>query len=203
MKAPTTWSPGRTADTFATMARPLAAFYFDFIDPLSYLVELELDRVVGPSDERVVRIGLEIRPPPTPLTNIDDPVIASRWEVGWAVAGDLGLSLSPPRLVPWSRKAHELHLYAASRDLGPTVRAAIFAAYFLGGRDIGRIDVLVEVGRSAGLDVTETKAVLDVDGFEADVTTARDLAAEAGVTDPPVLLLEAARLARGLDRSDL
>jgi len=185
------------------MSRPPAAFYFDFIDPLSYLVGLELDSIVGPTDERVARIGFEIRPPPTPLTDIDDPALASRWDVGRAVAADLGLSLSPPRLVPWSRKAHELHLYAASHDLGPDVRAAVFDAYFVAGHDIGRIDVLVEVGCSAGLDVTETKVVLDVDRFEAGVTVARDAAASAGVTDAPVLLLGPARLEGFHNRSTL
>ena len=185
------------------MSRPGATFYFDFIDPISYLVELELDSVVGPTDERVARIGFEIRPPPAPLTDIDDPAIAPRWHVGRAVAGALGLSLSPPRLVPWSRKAHELHLYAASHDLGPNVRAAVFDAYFVGGHDIGRIDVLVEVGRSAGLDVTETKAVLDVDRFQRDVTAARELAASAGVADTPVLVLGAARLEGFHNRSIL
>jgi predicted DsbA family dithiol-disulfide isomerase len=185
------------------MSNPPAAFYFDFIDPLSYLFEIELGSVVGPTDERVARIGFEIRPPPTPLTDIDDPAIASRWDVGRVVADELGLSLSPPRLVPWSRKAHELHLYAASRDLGPNIRAAVFDAYFVAGHDIGRIDVLVEVGRSAGLDVTETKAVLDVDRFEADVTAARDRAASAGVGDAPVLVLGAARLEGFHNRSTL
>ena len=185
------------------MSRLPAAYYFDFIDPLSYLVGLELDSIVGPTDERVARIGFEIRPPPTPLLDIDDPALASRWDVGRAVAWELGLSLSPPRLVPWSRKAHELHLHAASHDLGPNVRAAIFDAYFLGGRDIGRVDVLVEVGRSAGLDVTETKAVLDVDRFEADVTAARDAAVSVGISDAPVLLLGAARLEGFHNRSTL
>ena len=180
-----------------------AAFYFDFIDPLSYLLEIELEAVVGPTDERVARIGFEIRPPPAPLTDIDDPAIASRWDVARAVAEELGLSLSPPRLVPWSRKAHELHLYAASRDLGPNIRAAVFDAYFVGGCDIGRIDVLVEVARSAGLDVTETKAVLDVDRFEAELTAARDRAASADVVDAPVLVLGSARLEGFHNRSTL
>ncbi len=185
------------------MLRPRATFYFDFIDPLSYVAGLELDSVIGPTDERVEWIGFEIRPPPTPLTEIDDPALASRWEVGRAVAGQLGLSLSPPRLVPWSRKAHELHLHAASHDLGPSVRAAVFDAYFVAGQDIGRIDVLVEVGSSAGLDVTETKAVLDVDRFEANVRAARDAAASAAVADAPVLLLGATRLEGFHKRSTL
>ena len=139
------------------MSGPHAAFYFDFIDPLSYLVEHELSTIDVSAKQvakQVTRIPFEVRPPPISLTEIEDPALASRWEVGRKVASDLGLRLSPPRLVPWSRKAHELHLYAASRGLGAVVRAGVFEAYFVGGQDIGRVDVLVEIGHAAGLDAT-------------------------------------------------
>lgn len=179
------------------------AFYFDFIDPLSYLVEHELRTLGGTIDEGVARVPFEVRPPPIPLTEVEDPALASRWEVGRARALDLSLRLAPPRLVPWSRKAHELHLFAVSLGLGPAVRAAVFEAYFERGQDIGRIDVLVGIGRGAGLDATETKAVLDVDRFEQEVLAAREAAVSLGVDDAPVLLLGASRLQGFHNRSTL
>ena len=185
------------------MPNPRPAFYFDFIDPLSYLVEHELGTLDGTIDARVTRVPFEVRPPPIPLTDVEDPALAPRWEVGRSVALGLGLSLSAPRLVPWSRKAHELHLHAASRGLGATVRAGVFEAYFVRGQDIGRVDVLVAIGRAAGLDVTETKAVLDVDRFEKEVVAARGAAASLGIGDAPVLLLGASRLEGFHNRSTL
>jgi predicted DsbA family dithiol-disulfide isomerase len=80
--------------------------------------------------------------------------------------------------------------------VGDAVRTAIFGAYFGAGQDIGRVDVLVAIGVGAGLDPTETKAVLDVDRHEADVTAQRREAEASGVTDVP-RLWDGTRLAEG------
>jgi predicted DsbA family dithiol-disulfide isomerase len=176
------------------MAEEVTRFYFDFVDPLSYLLELEIHFLGGDVSNRIERIGLELRPPPTRLTLIDDPALAPRWKRAREVADTLGVELTPPKLVPWSRKALELHLHAYEYDLAGVVRREIFEGYFVRGVDIGRIDVLVEIARSAGLDATEAKAVLDVDRFQAQVFSAREAAALAGVVQPPVIARGAARL---------
>jgi predicted DsbA family dithiol-disulfide isomerase len=98
--------------------------------------------------------------------------------------------------VPWTRKAHELHAFASARDLGDRVRAAIFEAYFDAGRDIGRVDVLVDVAAAAGIDRTEAKAVLDVDRHGAEVAAVRAEAVELGVDDVPTVRVDG-RLERG------
>ncbi len=186
------------------MADPRARFYFDFVDPLSYLLELELEAAEQTLAVRVERVPFELRPPPTPLTDIRDASWGGRWEEARRLAADLDLPLDPPRLVPWSRKAHELHIFAsATHDMGAAVRHAIFDAYCARGRDIGRIDELVEIGRSVGLDHTETKAVLDVDRYEQDVVSARGAAEGIGVTIVPVIAV-GGRLVEGFrNRADL
>lgn len=169
-----------------------ARIWFDFVDPLSYLLSRELSA----SDTRVVWTGFELRPPPVPLTAVDDPFWAERWRAVAALAERTGVELQPPRLVPWTRKAHELHALASARGLDDRIRTAIFEAYFAGGRDIGRVDVLVELATEAGIDRTEAKAILDVDRHEADVTAARTEAEALGVTDVPTVLIDD-RLERG------
>ena len=52
----------------------------------------------------------------------------------------------------------------------------------------GRIDVLVDIAHSLGLDLTESKAVLDVDRYEADLARIHRQATEAGVTSAPGLV---------------
>ena len=169
--------------------------YFDFIDPLSYLLARELKVVLGgrnsgdSSDSVEVRwTPFELRPPPTPLTTSDDPTLAARWDQARALEVEAGSWFRPGQLVPWTRKAHELLLHAATADLQDAVRMAVFDCWLLEGRDIGRVDVLVELARNVGLDITETKAVLDVDRFEADVAAARAAALSNSVTDTPVLV---------------
>ena len=186
------------------MTEPLLRVYFDFVDPLSYVASRLLEPLGGePLGAKVEWVGFELRPPPEPLTTTDDPIWSSRREAAKARAEELGLLLKPPALVPWTRKAHELHTLAAEQGEADAVRAAVFDAYFAAGRDIGRVDVLVEIGAAAGLDRTETKAVLDVDRHEADVASARREAREAGVSDVPSLSV-GGRLPEGFpDLADL
>ena len=155
--------------------------YFDFVDPLSYVAS----RALGGVGEMAEWVGFELLPAPAPLTAGNDPFWVARRRAAGQAAERLGLELAPPALVPWSRKAHELHLYATEHGRGAEIRAAVFDAFFREGRDIGRVDVLVELAGAVGLDRTETKAVLDVDRHEADVTAARAEAQKAGVTDVP------------------
>jgi predicted DsbA family dithiol-disulfide isomerase len=171
-----------------------ATLYFDFVDPLSYLLELELGALEASGVTAPERRAFELRPPPTPLVLVDDEALADRWSLAGEIAPELGVDFAPPRLVPWSRKAHELHLLAAAHDLEAVVRRSIFEAYLLRGLDIGRVDVLVDLGRAAGLDRTDTKAVLDVDRHEADVATARAEAERLGVETAPLLVRESVRL---------
>jgi predicted DsbA family dithiol-disulfide isomerase len=168
------------------MTPPPVRIWFDFVDPLSFLLSREL----AASGARVAWAGFELRPPPAPLTTAADPLWAERWREATARAERAGVELRPPRLVPWTRKAHELHTFAAARDLADPVRASIFEAYFLDGRDIGRVDVLVDVAVAAGIDRTEAKAVLDVDRHEADVSAARAEAEALGVDDVPTVFVD-------------
>jgi predicted DsbA family dithiol-disulfide isomerase len=167
----------------------IVRIYFDFIDPLSRVASHVLRQgaaAAGAGPPTIIEwIGFELRPPPTPLTTVDDPFWEARLRAARPLAEEYGLGLAPPRLVPWSRKAHELHTLAGERGVGAAVRADLFEAYFGRSSDIGRVDVLVEVAAAAGLDRTETKAVLDVDRHEGDVLAVRAEAERMGVADVP------------------
>jgi predicted DsbA family dithiol-disulfide isomerase len=178
-----------TARNMVASIRMANTFYFDFVDPLSYLQDIELASLAATSS--IERVGFELAPPPTPLTAIDD----ERWQRRYAEAHTLpaaaGLALAPPPLVPWTRKAHELHLLAREQGRGDEVRRAIFEAYFGRGEDIGRVDRLIEVAARLGFDRTAVKAALDVDRYDDEVATARRSAAEAGVVDTPSIAFPA------------
>lgn len=178
-------------------------FFFDFVDPLSYLADRELTAAEEASGVRIERIGFELRPPPAPLTGVDDPIWSDRWLDARRVAEELGVALAPPWLVPWSRKAHELHLLAAEHDRAGSVRTSLFEAYFTHGRDIGRIDELVKIAGDAGLDRTETKAALDVDRLREEVAGGRLIADALGVDDVPVLMVGDALVEGFPNRQDL
>lgn len=168
--------------------------YFDFVDPLSYLVARELIGLAEAdmAEAAVVWLPFELRPPPTPLTTSNDPSLADRWRQGRAEASRLGIELAPAELVPWTRKAHELMMHAGPRS--DALRMRIWEAYLVEGKDIGRVDVLVGLARDAGLDATETKAVLDVDRYEADVVELRGDALAADIRDAPTIVSGSRRI---------
>jgi len=176
------------------MTTPSLRFFFDFIDPLSYLTAGEFASLEGGTPPGIAWVALELRPPPTPLITISDPSLAERWALARVQAEGSGIDLRPPELVPWTRKAHELTLFAESKGMADVVRMRIFESYLLEGTDIGRIDVLVEIGRKAGLDATETQAVLDVDRFEDAVVLARADARAHGILDAPAIVAGERRL---------
>jgi predicted DsbA family dithiol-disulfide isomerase len=169
--------------------------YFDYVDPLCYLLEAELaDALSERGAVEVTRVPSEVRPPPGPLLDPHGPWWATRWKAAKAVAGAKGLVLAEPPLLPWTRKAHELVLHARHHGLGAQAHAAVFEAIFGRGQDIGRVDVLVELARDLGLDATEAKAVLDVDRYGGEVATLGTRAAEAGVSEIPALVRDSRTL---------
>lgn len=182
---------------YGDLSRPMSnpppishpVLYFDFVDPVSYLLELEVKATEAELGIRVTRFGVEINPPPYPLGAPDDELWAPRWTEATRIAGVLGRDLPRPPLVPWSRKAHELveHANETAEDRVAELRESIFRAYFDEGRDIGRVDVLVALAHAVGMDRTETKAVLDVDRFGDAVARRRDEAVGAGLRVIPTL----------------
>jgi len=182
---------------------PPATLYFDFVDPLSFLMDREISEAEASSGIHVRRIGIEINPPPLPLAESGDPLWAERWSRAAALADGLDLALERPSIVPWSRKAHELVWHAEEHGAADEIRSAVFRAFFLEGLDIGRVDVLVSLAGRAGLDVTETKAVLDVDRFSASVSDRRDEVVASGVDAVPSLVAGARSLQGFHNRASL
>jgi predicted DsbA family dithiol-disulfide isomerase len=162
--------------------------YYDFIDPLSWLMAGECARLNEPSGS-VRHLPFELRPPPTPLTTVQDSTLSERWRIARTMAEKLDVRFRPAPLVPWTRKAHELVLYGATEGVA-TLRMRLFEAYLFEGRDIGRVDVLVDLGREAGLDRTATKAALDVDRFQEELVALRLEALDRGIRTVPSLRLD-------------
>lgn len=164
-------------------------FYLDYMDPGSFLMDGRL-RVLERELELVVeRLPWEVVPPPGALLDPTDPSWTGYWESMAAEGAADGLELTRPALVPWTRKAHELGLLAREKGCFDKVHQAVFRAFHMEGRDIGRVDVLVSLGRDAGLDLTETKAVLDIDRLAPDLEAVRAEGKSLGVRGVPSLVL--------------
>ena len=66
--------------------------------------------------------------------------------------------------------------------------AALYAAYFGEDRDIGRIDVLVAIGRGLGLDRSALKVALDIDQYTDAVAAEQREALRRGLRGVPAVV---------------
>ncbi|HEU4886114.1 MAG TPA: DsbA family protein [Longimicrobium sp.] len=176
------------------MAAVPVVVFSDFACPFSYVTEAALRRMQSAGEVEATHLAWELYPAPAPIPPID----AGEWMAALRpLADELGIALRVPAPVR-TRKAHEAAAFAASKGVGPAMREALFAAHFAEGRDIGRIDVLVEIGTALGLDASELKVVLDVDAFAARIAAEQDAARRAGVQGVPTLVVGTGDEARWL-----
>ena len=163
-------------------------FFFDYVDPVSFLIERRLAALENEVPVGVDRAPFELCPPPQ---NLIDPAAASwrtRWHAVRAEAEAVRVSLAVPRFVPWTRKAHEFALLAREQERFDPVHRALFEAFHLEGRDLGRVDVLLQIAVHYGMDLTRTKVALDVDRYTPAVERTRAEAERLGIPGVPALL---------------
>ena len=167
------------------MAAVPVVVFSDFTCPFSHVTEAALRRLQDEGLAAPRYAAFELFPAPAPLgTPSPDDVRAAL-----PLAEALGIALRLPPSSPRTRKTHEAAKLAEQKGAGRAMRETIFAAYFGEGRDVGRIDVLVELGAALGLDATELKVVLDVDTFSAAVDADRALATRLGIAAVPALVV--------------
>jgi predicted DsbA family dithiol-disulfide isomerase len=93
-----------------------------------------------------------------------------------------------------SRLAQELGLWAESKNGGDEFHLAVFKAYFVDGRNIARIPVLVELATSAGLPGDEAEEVLATRSFSAAVDSDWGLSRRKEITAVPTSVMNQDRL---------
>ena len=164
----------------------LVTIFSDFTCPFSYLTEVGLRRVVQARERiEVVYRALELYPEPAG----NAVPTGAEWETAAGLADLLGLVLRSPAFTPRTRKAHEAARFAAHRGIGDAMRDAIYSAYWADERDIGRIDVLMELVEALGVDPVELKIALDIDQFEAEVARDIEVARRLRVPGAPTIFI--------------
>jgi len=96
------------------------------------------------------------------------------------VASELGLVLGERKKTYNSRLAQELGKWAELNGKGDPFHEAVFRAYFVDGKNIGRVDELVAIAESIGLPEKAARSVLELRTFkeavDADWSRSRALA---------------------------
>ncbi len=165
--------------------------YSDYVCPFSCLAEAALTRLRAEGEVETEYRAYELRPAPVPLPDPAAPWLARHWrDTILPLAAALGVGMRQPEVQPRSRKAHEMAKLAAEHGRFQPVHDALFRAFFAEGRDIGRIDVLVEIGVEAGLDREELGVGLGVDRWAERVVEEEREALEREIGGVPTFLVD-------------
>lgn len=104
------------------------------------------------------------------------------------------------RVSPNTLDAHRLIRWSYSTGLQDALVEALFAAFFLEGRNIGETDVLVDIAEAVGMDATLVRTLLDNgadrDAVEKEVQMARDL----GIGGVPCFIIANAFAVQGAQK---
>ena len=102
----------------------------------------------------------------------------------------LAFDMAAMTVSPNTLDAHRLVHWAAEAGLQDAMKEALLKAFFVEARDVGDIDVLVEIAEAVGLSSETVRARLatdeDVARIEADIAEARQI----GVTGVPCFIID-------------
>ena len=87
-----------------------------------------------------------------------------------------------------SRLAQELGKWADTQPGGEAIHDALFRAYFVDGKNIGDVDVLIDIGRGVGLDEAKAREVLAQRTFKAAIDADWAKSRAYGVTGVPTFV---------------
>ncbi len=104
------------------------------------------------------------------------------------VADELGLPLGERKKTYNSRLAQELAKWAESKGKGDSFHDAVFRAYFVDGKNIGKVDELTALAKSIGLPEKETRSILESRSFRAAVDADWSHCGEMGITAVPTFV---------------
>lgn len=167
----------------------------DYVCPFCYLELPVLDAVAAEfgNQVQIQWRAFELRPDPVPTLDPAGDYLRSTWaRAVYPMAAERGMRLALPPVQPRSRLALEAAEQARSLGKFDAMHRAIFQAFFEHGRDIGRIDVLLEIGATAGLAGDSLRAALQTNQHTAHVLQDERLAEQIGVSGVPMMVLSAA-----------
>ncbi len=87
-----------------------------------------------------------------------------------------------------SRLAQELGAWAETQPGGEAIHDALYKAYFVDGKNVGDIDVLLEIAQSVGLPADGAREVLEQRSFEKVVDADWAKSRDYGVTGVPTFV---------------
>lgn len=106
------------------------------------------------------------------------------------VARELGLPLGERTKTYNSRLAQELAKWAESNGKGDEFHKAVFEAYFIAGKNIGKVGELILLAQSLGLPDEEARQVLELRTYKEAVDSDWSRCHALGITAVPTFVMD-------------
>ena len=106
------------------------------------------------------------------------------------VARELGLPFSERKMTYNSRLAQELAKWAESKGVGEEFHRAVFRAYYVETKNIGKGDELLRLATSVGLPQEEAKGVLEQRPYREAVDADWSRCYDFGITAIPTFVID-------------
>ncbi len=106
------------------------------------------------------------------------------------VADELGLPWGTRNKTYNSRLAQELAKWAEKEGKGDEFHLAVFRAYFVDGKNIGKSEVLSDVAKTVGLAEKDARKILEARTFKEAVDSDWARSRELGITAVPTFVID-------------
>lgn len=116
----------------------------------------------------------------------------------YPLAERLGMTMKLPPVQPRSRLAHEAAHWARTQKRFDDYNATVFRAFFEGGEDIGRRDVLAALAEAIGLRGADLQEALDSRRFESSVIDDERTAQSLGLRGVPAFVADRSAMLSGV-----
>lgn len=132
--------------------------YSDYVCPFCLLAKAPLDEVLQSEefgDLEIEWMPFELRPFPTPTLRPEDPYLPQIWAQSvYPMAETFGVEIKLPTISPQPYTHLAFEGFQHAKTFGKTVKNAynerILRAFFVENRDIGDVEVLVELAQEVG-----------------------------------------------------
>lgn len=158
--------------------------YHDFASPFCRLALAMAREAVGHDHAALELVPFELYPDGTAPAAPGD-VVHGEVAAAQELARSCDVELVTPPLLPRTGKAHEAVLHARAHERAVAMASAIYDALWGRGLDIGRIDVLADLGAGVGLDREALHVELGLDVHGAAVARTQQLVAGSGIESVP------------------
>ena len=134
--------------------------------------------------------AFELRPDPVPLPAPHDPARVRRWQSSvLPMAAERGLVMKIPPVATRTRPTFQAIELARDHGKFDAMHRAIFEAFFRDGRDIGDVDVLMDLAASIDLAPELVKDALESGTYLRRVLDQEQLSRQLGITGVPTLFV--------------